>query len=548
MSIAMLLSLTVLPFVVGTWLVFTGERFKHSDAGLKIGLITTLMLLLFCGLLAPSEPVSPLDGSSGGISPYLSYSPAWLSVSLSALENSNGSALQLSIGLDRIGFCMICLTCLVGLSVLLVAESTVTHNRTSFTGWMLLAMAGLNLTFTGMDLISFYIGFELALLPLYPLISLWGNKEATNEAKRFMLFSLSGSIPLALGVLGLAQLYGSEAGWEVSLAELSRRASLAEMSEIHLSRETWIFAFLVLGFGIKMAMLPFHSWVPTTYGACHPTFTAFMAGVVVKLGIFGFLRLAIPLVPQACASYGPGIMGFLGAIAIVAGALAALSQTDLKRVFAYSSISHVGFITIGIFALNEEGICAGVIQMLGHGLTTAAIFLLLSCVMARTGSSDIGSANSGLASRYPKLAASMLFFLLAGAGMPGLCNFVGESLALTAMVSVNPLTSMLGALGIILGAWYTFRIAKDVLFDGTAASVPRDKTLAVVKSDISRREKSTFCLLGLGCLILGLYPQSVVGVIQADAQALSQMATSTKAQANSKASLEETLAHFSNDD
>ncbi len=382
-------------------------------------------------------------------------------------------------------------------------------------------MAGLNLTFLSMDLLSFYIGFELALLPLYPLISGWGTKDAPLQAKRFILYSLAGSIPLIIGLLGISRLYSTTNQWIIDLPELSRLAN--ETASGDTQAQTWVFLFLVLGFGIKMALIPFHTWMPATYEASHPTFTAFMAGVVVKLGLFGFLRLALPMVPQACNLYGPNFLSLLGAIAIVGGALAALAQTDLKRLFAYSSLSHVGFITMGLFAENEEGISAAIFQMFGHGITTAAVFLTLSCITMRTGSTSSLVMNRNLAAEYPKLSFFTIFFLVAGAGMPGLCNFVGEFLALTATVIRQPAIAALGALGIILGAWYTFRFIHQWLFGAVSGhSSARHQSSANQVADIGKSEKTVLAALAAICLVIGIFPQVGMRVFRSDTKAISK--------------------------
>ena len=451
----------------------------------------------------------------------VTFSPHCLSVNLTSVVADTDQGWQFSLGMDGIAFWLILLNGIVGLCVLTFAKTTVNHDQNQFSGWMLLAMAGLNLTFLSMDVLTFYIGFELALLPLYPLISKWGMKDTPLQAKRFILYSLAGSIPLILGLLGISRLYSQTNEWIIDLPELSRRASEAASGDTQ--AQIWVFVFLVFGFGIKMALIPLHTWMPATYEASHPTFTAFMAGVVVKLGLFGFLRLAMPMVPQAYNLYGPNLLSLLGAIAIVGGALAALAQTDLKRLFAYSSLSHVGFITMGLFAQNEEGISAGIFQMFGHGITTAAVFLTLSCITQRTGATSNLAMNRNLAIEYPKLSFFTIFFLVAGAGMPGLCNFVGEFLALTATVTRQPVVAALGASGIILGAWYSFRFIHQLLY-GTAQVQSSSRSQSVSKQigDIGRTEKMVLSALAAICIAIGVFPQMGMRVFSNDARAISK--------------------------
>jgi len=418
---------------------------------------------------------------------------------------------------------MVLLTALVTLAVIVVSRSTISHDRSDFGAWLLFAASGLMLVFTAMDMILFYVGFELALLPLFPLIANWGDKDAGPAAKRFVLYTLAGSIPMILGLLGIAQLYGNETGWTVNLPELSKRAAAAAADGELLNRQRWIFGFLVLGLGIKMALMPFHTWLPKTYGSCHATSGAFLAAVVLKLGLFGFVRLALPMVPQASELYGPTVMGSLGAIAIVAGALMALAQTDIRRLLAYSSLSHVGFVTLGLFAMNEEGISGGVLQMFNHGITTAAVFLGASCLIARRGTADLDSGSHGLATRYPKLALIMVFFLAAGAGVPGLNNFVGEMLTLTAMIARQPVIAAIASLGIVLGAWYAFRLVRILLFGEASSDRVQENLMSTHSSDVGVRERCVFGSLAALCLFIGVYPQFAINVFKQDTQQLGQV-------------------------
>ncbi len=524
---ALLLALIVLPVLSGIVLLL-GLPQSRGGLGGVVGQGTAWLMLLFIIVLYGLSSISAALPESGTISPFVTFAPDWLSVNLSSLAADTERGWQFALGMDGIAFWLVLLNCIVGLCVLTFAKTTVNHGQDQFSGWMLLAMAGLNLTFLSMDLFSFYIGFELALLPLYPLITKWGTKDAALQAKRFILYSLAGSIPLILGMLGISRLYSQPNEWIIDLPELSRRASDAASADTQ--AQIWVFVFLVLGFGIKMALIPFHTWMPSTYEASHPTFTAFMAGVVVKLGLFGFLRLAMPLVPHASHLYGPNLLAFLGAVAIVGGALAALAQTDLKRLFAYSSLSHVGFITMGLFAQNEEGISAGIFQMFGHGITTAAVFLTLSCIALRTGSTSNLVMNRNLATEYPKLSFFTIFFLVAGAGMPGLCNFVGEFLALTATVTRQPMIAALGALGIILGAWYTFRFIHQLLFgDVQAHSSSRHQTVSNLAADIGQTERMVLATLAAVCIAMGVFPQMGMRVFNSDAKAISSAVEHTDA-------------------
>jgi NADH-quinone oxidoreductase subunit M len=520
--------IVLLPFFVGVGLLVVRRCCITEAVGEAIGVATAgaMLAMSIVATVSIASSIEPLDGDTV-IAPRLEFAPSWLVLRLPSMIATNAKGWQLSLGVDGIGLSMVVLTAVVTLAVLLVSRRTVRHDRSDFGAWILFAASGLMLVFTSMDLILFYVGFELTLIPLFPLIAFWGDKDAGIAARRFVLYTLAGSIPMVVGILGISLLYAGDGGWTASLPELSKRAAIKATSVDNTEAQTWVFGFLVLGLGIKMALLPFHTWLPKTYGSCHPTAAAFLAAVVLKLGLFGFVRLALPMVPLACESYGPTVMGLLGAIAIVAGALMALAQTDLIRLLAYSSLSHVGFVTMGLFSLNEEGISGGILQMFNHGITTAAVFLAASCLIARRGTAKLNLGSHGLASRYPKLCAFMIFFLVAGAGAPGLNNFVGETLTLTAMVAKQPMVAALGVLGIILGAWYSFRLIQTLLLGKDEPDRNHDAAVST-QQDIDAREKSVFVFLAVVCLLVGVYPQLAINVIQRDAQHLGEVGSTAE--------------------
>jgi len=401
---------------------------------------------------------------------------------------------------------------------LVLAKSTVSHDRSDFAAWLLVASGCMLLVFMSMDLLLFYIGFELVLIPLFVLIACWGDGGATWAAKRFVLYTLAGSIPMVLALLGISSLYAGTNDWQIGFAELSQRAAVSAASADQVAGQSWIFWLLVLGLGIKTAVLPLHTWLPSTYGASHPTCSAFLAAVVLKLGLFGFLRLALPLVPSACSAYGPVVLGSLGAVAIVYGALAALAQKDLRLLMAYSSLSHVGFITLGMFALNAEGITGATLQMFNHGVTTAAMFLLVASLIVRRGSPRWDEGSRGVAGHFPLLAFFLVFFVVAGAGTPGLNNFVGELLALIAMIEVYPILTAIGSLGIVLGAWYAFRLTQNVLFGRYEADKRLTASSTLVSEDLAIGPKAVFFALAVLSIAIGVFPLKAIDIFRQDTE------------------------------
>jgi NADH-quinone oxidoreductase subunit M len=269
---------------------------------------------------------------------------------------------------------------------------------------------------------------------------------------------------------------------------------------------------LLLGLGIKMAILPFHSWLPTTYEAAHPNTTALIAAVVGKLGVYGMFRIVLPLTPLAMIHYFQFIFGALGAIAIVYGAMIALGQTDLRRLLAYSSLSHLGFVTLGLMAMNREGLAGASIQMFNHGLITAAMFLLLGTIEQRRGRLALNDESRGLASSYPRIGTLMVFFTLAAAGLPGLNSFVGELLAMTGMIRVSLPITIIAVLGTVLGAWYSLRVLQYLMFGSDGRTTSKTNLL----SDLGATELVALVPIAMLCLAIGVYPGAAVNFLKSD--------------------------------
>ncbi len=372
---SMLLPLLILmPILGGLILLFARRGAMTDSAGenaatlIALGSLALSVLLVINVARLPSTAPAATPAAAEGapaldanaetplptIVAKIEFAPEWFRIRIPSNATISNDGWQMRLGLDGIGAIMVLLTTLVTSCVLIIARTTVEKNRSDFAAWLLMAAGCMLLVFMSMDILLFYVGFELVLIPLFVLISGWGDRDATVAAKRFVLYTLAGSIPMVLALLGISNIYSIGNIWMIGFSELSLQAAIDAVKPEQAFVQGWIFWLLVLGLGIKTAVLPLHTWLPTTYGAAHPTCSAFLAAVVLKLGLFGFLRLALPLVPNAVAANGPIVLGTLGAIAIVYGALAALAQRDLRLLMAYSSLSHVGFITLGMFALMKK--------------------------------------------------------------------------------------------------------------------------------------------------------------------------------------------------
>jgi NADH-quinone oxidoreductase subunit M len=532
----LMLALIGIPLLGGTLLLALrssgiADRARESLA------LAIVAVSLGLGILCTYQVAQATAEGQASIAPRLEYSPAWLHLNLPAALATNSDGWQLSLGLDGIGAAMVLLTLIVAAAVMVIARNTVEKNHGDYASWILVATGGLLLVFSAMDLLLFYIGFEITLIPLFAMIAGWGNTSGFVAAKRFVLYTLVGSIPMVLGLFGISELYSGESGWTVHMPTLAAQAASMTLTTQQANLQVWVFLLLILGLGIKTAIIPLHTWLPTTYAASHPTTTAFLAAVVLKMGLFGFVRLVLPFTAQACAELGPGMFGWLGAIAIVAGALIALAQKDLSLMFAYSSLSHVGFITIGLFSLSHEGIGGATLQMFNHGITTVAMFLLVACMLIRRPNLRIDEHAGGLSAQFPRLGFFTVFFITAAAGMPGLNNFVGELLTLSGMMTQRPVVTGVAVLGVVLGAWYSFRMLQFVLF-GTAektSGVRRSQSstsVAIVTTDLPFEHKAVFGSLALICLFIGVMPNTAIGLFKSDVDGIARIYESSAATAS----------------
>jgi len=509
--------LVFLPILFGCVLcVFSGKK-----SPLIMDIATGFAGLVVVGALSLLLEVQKLQGLTeavGLIQPQVVFSPAWLELKLPFAIQGHSVNWQLQLGADGFSAVMVLLTSLVTFAVLLTAKSQITERGDLYAGIILITQGMLMGIFLSMDLLLFYVFFEAILIPIILLMNIWGDpKESLRASRKFLLFTLAGSIPMVVGIVGLVlQSATPERASTVLLSELSAIAfesQLASGFQASFPRsQALILTALLLGFGIKMALLPLHSWLPTTYSASHPNTTALIAAVVGKLGVYGLLRIVLPLTPIALSYYCQLIIGTLGAIAIVYGALIALKQTDLRRLMAYSSLSHMGFVTLGLMAMNREGLSGATIQMFNHGLITAAMFLMIGMIEQRRGRLILGHENYGLAAAYPRLGFFMVFFTLAGAGLPGLNSFVGEILSMIGMLRVSSGIVAIAVLGTVLGAWYALRVLQHVMFSGDGKS-PRHTSRF---EDLGWGDWAALAPLAILSLFIGVYPLAFTNTMKLD--------------------------------
>lgn len=520
--------LILVPLASALVIFFSGSRTKAmAPFGVLAAMLTLLLSIGLCFQVyqAPANTSELPEVSQSTIEPKVTFATDSLRFVLPISVGGQPIDWQLSFGADGISAMLVLLTGIVGFFTIWLATTQIKSRTETYIALMLVSISMLMGVFLSMDLVSFYIFFEAVLIPLILLIHGWGDgKNPQGASKRFLLFTLAGSIPMVVGLISLAMsplTHGQPS--TVAFSELSKFATQAVGSGVPIgTKDTWALWLLILGFGIKLAILPLHTWLPMTYAAAHPNTTSLIASVVAKLGLYGILRIVIPLSPVALSIEAQIIVGTLGAIVIVYGALIALTKDNLREVLAYSSLSHVGFITLGLMSLTKEGLGGATLQMFNHGLITAAMFWILSMLEQRHGSISLKSEDRGLAAHYPKLAVLLVFFTLAGAGLPGLNGFVGELLTMSGMMRVCATLVAIAVLGTVLGAWYGLRIVQRLLFgsDGHRFQTS-DRPLSGV--DLKFGEWMPLVSVAFLCLYIGLFPMRTMKLFQPETDRLARL-------------------------
>ncbi len=447
--------------------------------------------------------------------------------------------LEFYLGADGISVLMLMLTAILTVSAVLISWEAIQERATEFYICLLVLEAGMLGAFLAFDLLLFYVFFEFTLIPLFFLVGIWGGSQRQFAAYRFFIYTLAGSMITLLGLVALVMKVMQE-GLTATPFSIPDIAAALQQHPLPDHWQIGLLLALSAGFVIKIPLFPFHTWLPLAHTEAPTAGSVLLAGVLLKLGAYGFLRLCLPLLPVAVAGIGVPVYGTMAVIGIVYGALGALAQSDIKKLVAYSSVSHLGFCVLGIFALNSEGITGGVMQMVNHGLSTGALFLLVGMVYDRYHTREL-SELGGLATRLPLLTVCLVFICLASAGLPGLNGFVGELLALIGMFKVNPLYSAIGATGVVLGAWYLL----DMLRRGFFGPLKEPASTHGPIQDINVRELLAVGPLMILCLWIGVTPRPWLEVIAEDVRGIvklyPQKATATEAEVTATQSSGETL-------
>lgn len=410
-----------------------------------------------------------------------------------------------SLGIDGISMPMVLLTTIL-VPIALAASTAITDRTKQFVIYTLLLEGGMIGVFLSLDLFLFFVFFEAILIPMYFIIGMWGSDRRIYAAMKFFIYTAFGSALMLAGIIALAITHGQQFG-SVTFA-LSDLMNL----ELGVGAERWLFAAFALAFAIKVPLFPLHTWLPDAHTEAPTAGSVLLAGVLLKLGTYGLLRFNLALFPEASVD-AVWIMGILAVIGIVYGAAVAIVQPDLKKLVAYSSVSHLGFIVLGTFALTSGGLQGAVIQNVNHGLTTGALFLLVGMIYDRRHTKKIADFG-GLQKVMPIYAGFFLFMIFASIGLPGLNGFVGEFLVLVGSYTTLPVLAIIAASGVILAAVYLLW-AYERVFTG----VP-DKEENRALSDLSVREVSLLAPLAALVLLLGLYPNILLDKIAPSTEAV----------------------------
>ena len=400
------------------------------------------------------------------------------------------------LGVDGFSVLLILLTTLMGFIAVLSSWEAITERLKEYYIFLLVLQTGMLGAFMSLDFLLFFLFWEVMLVPMYFLIGIWGSANRLYSAIKFFLYTLVGSVVMLLGILALYFYNYSVTGvYSFDITQFHRLS-------LPYNLQWWIFLAFFLGFAIKVPMFPFHTWLPDAHTDAPTAGSVILAAVLLKMGTYGFIRFSLPILPEATRAFVPMIV-VLSIIGIVYGALVAMAQKDWKRLVAYSSVSHMAMVMLGMFALNPVGITGSIVQQLNHGISTGALFLLVGVVYERRHTREI-SEYGGLSKVMPAYAAVFLVMTMSSIGLPALNGFIGELLILQGVFTANKIWAAFAASGIVLGAAYMLSLYQRTMFG--KVENPKNEHLA----DLSVREFATFAPLLVLAVWIGIYPKPFI--------------------------------------
>ena len=473
---------TFLPIVGAIFIAFLRDDEDGARNARWIALWTTLITFAISLIL-----VWRFDASSADFQ-FLEKRP-WL-----------GGAINYSMGVDGISLPFVILTtALMPISILASWTSIQTRVRSYMIAFLVLEtlMVG---TFCALDLVLFYVFFEGGLIPMFLIIGVWGGPRRVYASFKFFLYTLLGSVLMLLAIMAMY--------WQAGTTDIPTLLHHAFPRNL----QTWAWFAFLASFAVKMPMWPVHTWLPDAHVEAPTAGSVILAGILLKMGGYGFIRFSLPMFPVASANFAPLIFA-LSIIAIVYTSLVALVQEDMKKLIAYSSVAHMGFVTMGLFAANTQGVQGAVYQMVSHGLVSAALFLCVGVVYDRMHTRDI-AAYGGLVQRMPRYAVAFMVFTLANVGLPGTSGFIGEFLTLIGAFQANAWVALIATTGVILSACYALYLYRRVIF-----GVLEKPSLAGIV-DLSGREIAVLAPLLILTIYYGVHPQPIIDASAASIDSL----------------------------
>lgn len=410
------------------------------------------------------------------------------------------SGISYHMGVDGISILFVILTTfLMPLCILASWESVEKRVKEYMIAFLILEtlMVGV---FCALDIVLFYVFFEAGLIPMFIIIGVWGGKRRVYASFKFFLFTLLGSVLMLLAIMAMF--------WQAGTTDIPTLLAY----DFPANMQTWLWLAFFASFAVKMPMWPVHTWLPDAHVEAPTAGSVILAGILLKMGGYGFLRFSLPMFPLASEFFAPLVFA-MSAIAIVYTSLVALMQEDIKKLIAYSSVAHMGYVTMGIFAMNEAGVQGAIFQMLSHGLVSGALFLCVGVVYDRMHTREI-AAYGGLVNNMPKYAVAFLIFTMANVGLPGTSGFVGEFLTLFGIFQVNTWVALIAATGVILSAAYALWLYRRVVF----GALTKESLKGLF--DLSGREKVVLYPLIILVIFYGVYPAPVFDATTASVKAL----------------------------
>jgi NADH-quinone oxidoreductase subunit M len=491
LSIAPLSTVIWLPILAGVAVLFTGSD-RNAAAARWIALIGAL------GGFAASIPLYTGFNPSAAAMQFVELRP-WI----------ESYSINYHLGIDGISLSMILLNCFTTVLVVMAGWKVIESRVAQYMAAFLMLSGMMNGVFCAMDAALFYVFFEATLIPMFIVIGVWGGPNRVYAALKFFLYTLLGSL---LTLVALIYLYVTSEG-SFALADYYRLA-------IPMGVQVLLFIAFFAAFAVKVPMFPVHTWLPDAHVEAPTGGSVVLAAIMLKLGAYGFIRLSLPILPDASRELAPVVIG-LSLIAVVYIGLVALVQTDMKKLIAYSSISHMGFVTLGIFIFNAQGLEGAVIQMVSHGFVSGAMFLCVGVLYDRMHSRQIADYG-GVVNRMPIFAALFMLFAMANSGLPGTSGFVGEFLVIMGTMKVSFWYAAAAATTLLFGAAYTLWMYKRVVFGAVANSNVE------ALSDIDGRERLVLVLAAGAVLAIGLYPQPLAEMLHTSVGEILKLASQSK--------------------